>query len=462
MPVSSKPTRIGLLGSGAIGQAIQDALWDHDTSAHTGIELDLVRVFTRTPTSKRWYESDAHRQFFTSNVEDVIADPSIDIVVEVLGTSSAADLETFSNWIIRALRNGKDVVTSDKTVLAKFGRDIAGAAERTGRVVRFEAAVGGGIPIIRALRDGLRAGRVTSVCGIVNGTCNYILSAMQRGATYDAALQVAKDRSYAEPDPTADVSGSDAEAKLDILSRMAFGLPLEPGFVLRKGIQNIDKVDFEYATAKGRSNIKHLAVARSTGGRLHTFVAPMLVPTDHVLSRVDGVTNAIVVEVAELGRSEDGGRFSYVFMGPGAGPIPTAHAVLADVCELAASPVADRRTPRPTITGPNWEPRDRISAPFYVRFVVDDGSGIVGEICKAFGDHNINVAEVWQLRHHEEDIRRLATTHPHCDWRRHLPFALTLEATTVQQLEEALANIAGAGFLAAKPVWFPIWADATP
>src|SRR4029434_8637350 len=210
---------------------------------------------------------------FTTKAEEVIDDPGIGIVVEVLGFQHEAELPVFRDYILRALERGRSVVTSDKAVLARFGKELWAAAKKHGRQLRFEACVGGGIPIIRSLTESFAVEEPEAIFGIVNGTCNYILSQMeQSGKPYADALKEAQQKGYAETNPTADVSGSDAEAKLLLLSAAGFGLQLQPGTTWRKGIEDIHTVDFRYAGRTGSSTIKQLAVAKRTRQAVAVFV----------------------------------------------------------------------------------------------------------------------------------------------------------------------------------------------
>ena len=214
MPVAKNTRKVGLglLGSGTVGEALQDLLF-RDLGKRLGadLELEIVKIYTRRPQGKKWYAK--HRALFTSSAEEVIDHPRVDILVEALGSQQEKQLQTYKSYIIRAFEKGKSVVTSDKAVLARFGKEIWSAAERCGRELRFEACVGGGIPIIRSLTESFAAEEPESIYGIVNGTCNYILSEMRRsGKSYDAALREAQERGYAESDPKADTAGLDAEA----------------------------------------------------------------------------------------------------------------------------------------------------------------------------------------------------------------------------------------------------------
>ena len=450
-----------MLGSGTVGEAVQDLIFRGELKQRLGVELEIARIYTRDPESKKWYGT--HAGLFTKRAEEVTDDGEIDLIVEVLGSQSEGDLATFKDYVLRALRQGKSVVTSDKALLAQFGDEIWKAAAQYRRSIRFEACVGGGIPIIRSLSQGLAAEEPEAIFGILNGTCNYILSEMKREKkSFGDILEEAQRLGFAETNPEADISGKDTEAKLILLIAVTFGTVLRPGHILRKGIEGIHPIDFRYAERKGSGTIKHLAVAREKGGTIQSFVSPVLVPSDHFLGTIEGVTNGIFFkgkrsETNAAGSGDgDGKDWSYVFAGPGAGSGATAMAVLGDVYELAQSTAREEMGVGPRLAQPlPIQREDQIDAPFYVRFVVEDRSGIVGEICQIFGDEGINISEIWQLDHRPEEIESL--TEGNSTARKLLPFVITLEGTTVTRLKKALGIIAQKEFIATRPLWLPIW-----
>ncbi len=455
---------VGLLGSGVVGEAIQDILF-RDLKGQAGpfgngVELDLRKIYTRNPKGKKWFAK--RKALFTNRAEEVLDHPAVDIVIEALGFQSVSQLSQFRDYILRAFRNGKSVVTSDKAVLARFGKQIWAAAKRSGQQLRFEACVGGGVPVIRSLSESFAVEEPEAVFGIVNGTCNYILSQMEKsGKPYAEALKEAQQKGYAETNPAADVNGSDAEAKLLLLSLVAFGLQVRPGEIWRKGIEDIQAVDFRYAKRIGASTIKQLAVARRTGRLVQVFVSPALVPGDSFVGTVDGAMNAVCF----AGRSSSAGRgqrdCDYMLVGPGAGGGPTAVAVLGDVCELARG--ARKFSGAPGLIAPGTlklQREDDIDSPFYVRFVVKDHAGIVGDIGQAFGRVGVNISEIWQLRHVDDELRGLVPRHR---LKRKdqpvLPFVMTLERTTLRQMRQALDSVRNRDYIVVDPVWFPIWGN---
>ncbi|HET7393969.1 MAG TPA: homoserine dehydrogenase [Candidatus Binatia bacterium] len=453
---------IGLLGAGVVGEAIQDHLLD-GSQGRIGedLELELRRIYTRNPNIKKWFK---HRpELFTSQATDVIDDPTVEIVIEALGFQAPGDLPIFRDYILRAFEKGKSVVTSDKAVLARYGAEIWAAAHGSGRHLRFEACVGGGIPVIRSLSESFAVEEPEAVFGIVNGTCNYILSQMEKSAKpYADALKEAQHKGYAETNPIADVSGSDAEAKLMLLSSVAFGLQLQPGTTWRKGIEEIHAVDFRYAGRTGSSTIKHLAVAKRIGSSVQVYVSPVLMPRDNLLAGIDGATNAICFK----GKKSAAGIFpdrdcDYVLVGPGAGGGPTAVAVLGDVCELARAKPA-WFTGLPSLVRPGTlalQPEDDIDGSFYVRFIVKDRPGIVGDIGQTFGALGVNIAEIWQLRHSGDELQALARSYNlRENFKELLPFVITLERATLRQIRAALDSVRDRDYIVVDPVWFPIWA----
>jgi len=453
---------LGLLGSGTVGEAVQDLLFK-ELKQKPDLNLEIVKIYTRHPEAKRWYS--IYPRLFTTKAEEVIDHPDVDIIVEALGFQEEKQLSAFRNYIIRAFEKGKSVVTSDKAVLARFGKEIWAAAERCGKELRFEACVGGGIPIIRSLHESFAAEEPESIYGIVNGTCNYVLSEMKRsGKSYEEALREAQERGYAETDPKADTTGMDAEAKLILLAAVTFGLHTEPGMIWRKGIDEIHAIDFLYADRKGCCTLKHLAVARSDGDTIEGFVSPVLVPHDHFLATIDGPTNAIFFKGKRSGGDGAEGRggrdWNYVFVGPGAGGGPTAVAIMGDVCELARGGERRHAALR-SLAAPGaltLKSADEIAACFYIRFVVKDRPGIVGDICQTFGKAGINVSEIWQLNHSEEELRALAKSYRLAEKPgKILPFVITLEQATVGQIKNALAIIGRKDYMLVDPVWFPIW-----
>ncbi|MGH7832933.1 MAG: homoserine dehydrogenase [Candidatus Binatia bacterium] len=465
-----KKVRIGLLGSGTVGTAIQELVLGGELQhkSRSDLDLEIVKIYTPHPEGKKWHAK--RPELFTTDPHEVTDDPRAEIIVEALGAQQESHVAQYKKHILRAFEKGKSVVTSDKAVLARFGPEIWSAAARHNREIRFEACVGGGIPIVRSLTEGFSAEDPQGIFGIINGTCNYILSEMKRGRrTYREALREAQERGYAETDPTADTSGMDAEAKLILLVAVSFGLHVPPGALCRKGIEEIQPVDFLYAQRKGSCTIKHLASARKKNGAIEAMVSPVLVPHDHLAATIDGATNAMffngrlshgVPLPQGHGIPWDSGSWNYAFIGPGAGGGPTAVAILGDVCDLARGRKSSLPNP---VGGPKagiagFLSEDEIDAFFYLRFVVKDRTGIVADICRILGQEGINISEVWQLGHSAEELEALAQAYK-LDERRSdiLPFVITLERARLGQVKKALGIIGKQDFNLVDPVWMPIW-----
>lgn len=468
--------KLGLLGSGTVGEAVQDFVFgDLKGNIGSDLKLEIVKIYTPHPKDrkrkKKWYAT--YRRLFTTRPKEVTRHPEVEVVVEVLGSKKESQLAGFRSLIMDAMKNGKDVVTSDKAVLVRYGREIWSAARRWGRQIRFEACVGGGIPIVRSLSESLTSEEPEAIYGIMNGTCNYILSSMGQGkASFAEALREAQRRHYAETNPQADTTGLDAEAKLILLAAVTFGLHIKPGIIWRNGIERIHGIDFRYADERGSCTIKQLAVAKKDDGAVQVFVSPVLVSKSHFLSTITGPANAIFFKGNRSGDlpSEEqhenlqprGHRdWNYVFVGPGAGGGATSVAVLGDVCDLARGRLRPLPTP-PSLTVPEKlaiQGADEIRSPFYLRFIVRNKPGIVGAIGRILGKEKINVSEVWQLNHSEKELKGLKRAlRLRKQLEEILPFAMTTEETTLGRLKKALRTIQlRERFNLQKPLCIPIW-----
>ena len=313
--------KLGLVGTGTVGGGCIDILKNHreDFKRHYGIDVELVRVCSRNPE-----QAIAHgvEDIFTQDYQDILNDPDIDIVVELIGgTTVARDI------VVGALKAGKNVVTANKALMATYGEEVMGAADEAGKEIAFEASVGGGIPIIDPMKHSLIANEISSVMGIVNGTTNYMLTRMvEDGLSYDAALKEAQEKGFAEADPTADVDGFDAAAKIAILASIAFNSRVTIDDVHTEGIRNVTTMDLDAARDMGYC-VKLLALAHRTDEGVDVRVHPTMLPLSHQLATVDGVYNAIYVTGDAVGET--------MFFGEGAGAGPAASAVMGDVVEVA-------------------------------------------------------------------------------------------------------------------------------
>ena len=375
---------VSMLGAGNVGGGVVTAL--NAAAARyqrtVGRPLELRRALVRDTARPR---AGLEASQLTTSFEDVLADAETQIVIELMGGEDPA-----RDYIARSLASGRHVVTANKEVMAKHGADLlALAAEHEVRLL-YEASVGGGIPIISPLSRDLLANEVTALTAIINGTTNFMLTAMaSEGADYDDVLAEAQRLGYAEPDPTADVEGFDAAYKLVILCGLAFGLEVSADAVDRQGISTLTSRDFAYAAELGYT-IKLLAGARLDGHDLIASVRPTLIDHSEPLAKVDGVLNAVQIEGDLVG--------SVLFEGPGAGPAPTASAVLADVLELGRDIVAGRP---PSAAAP-LAPAE-VLAPaahrsrYYMRLTVPDRAGVLAQIAGALGERDVSLASVLQF-----------------------------------------------------------------
>jgi homoserine dehydrogenase len=342
----------------------------------------------------------------TANVTEVIEDPEISIIVELIG-----GLEPARTFILQAMAKGKHVVTANKALLAVHGLEIFKAADEYGVDLGFEGSVGGGIPIIRALKEGLVANKIQVIFGILNGTSNYILSEMTaRNLKFEEVLKKAQELGYAEADPTLDIQGIDTAHKLSILISLAYGVQVKLEDIYTEGITSIAPMDVEYAKELGY-HIKLLAIAKSDGGPIEARVHPTLLPADHLLSTVSGPYNAIFVKGDAVG--------STLFYGPGAGMMPTASAVVSDLVDLSRNLHlgANRRVPllayqRPYLKEGDIKSIENISCPYYLRFTVVDRPGVLSRISGILGDLDISIASVIQKgRRAEKAVPIYIVTH---------------------------------------------------
>ncbi|ANE23179.1 homoserine dehydrogenase [Denitrobacterium detoxificans] len=375
--------KLGLVGTGTVGGGCLDILSAHrdDFKRLNGIDVELVRVCSRNSETAA-----AHgvEDLFTTDFNDVINDPEVDIVIELIGgTTAAYDL------VMGVLRAGKNVVTANKALMATHGSEILELAREKGLEVAFEASVGGGIPIIGPLTHGLHANGVSSVLGIVNGTTNYMLTRMsETGATYDDALAEAQEKGFAEADPTADVDGFDAAAKIAILSTIAFNTPVNLDDVYTEGIRNIMPTDLAAAKEMGYC-VKLLAIGNRTDAGIDVRVHPTMVPLSHPLATVNGVFNAIYVVGDAVGET--------MFFGEGAGAGAAASAVMGDVLEVARH-VQQGCTNQviPGNDGLSLVPMEELTTRYYIRFVVEDRRGVLASTARVFSDHDVSVYSVIQ------------------------------------------------------------------
>ena len=397
----TKPLSVGVAGLGTVGAGVLTLLRDNaaTVAARAGRPIAVTAVSARDRTRDRGVSIGGLRWY--DDAADLAGDPGVDVVVETIGGTEGPAAELVRG----ALAAGKPVVTANKALLAIHGAELAATAEAKGVTLAFEAAVAGGIPAIKALREGLAANDISRVLGILNGTCNYILTQMrERGIEFAQALSEAQKLGYAEADPSFDVDGIDAAHKLAILAALAFGRPVDFGAVHVEGIRSISALDIKLAEELGY-RIKLLGIARRTDAGIETRMHPAMVPIAHPIARVDGVFNAVVAEGDFVGR--------VVLEGRGAGAGPTASAVVADLIDIARG----RHTPVWGVAGaalshaPSVPMAKRVGA-YYLRLMVVDRPGVIADVTAALRDHAISLESMLQRgRAPGEAVPIVVTTH---------------------------------------------------
>jgi homoserine dehydrogenase len=379
----SKPVRVGFLGCGNVGGALAQLLTaDADAIAErTGVRLEVGRVAVRDPAKARSVPfADG---VVTGDAQAVVTADDVDVVVEIIG-----GVEPARTLILDALKAGKPVVTANKELIAAVGGELFEAAATAGVDLLFEAAVAGGIPLIRPLRESLAGERIHRVMGIVNGTTNYILTRMtEEGASYEDALAEAQSLGYAEPDPTADVEGFDAAAKAAIVAGISFGVDVAPDDVHREGITGVTADDISFATQLGYT-IKLLAVAECTTAGVAVRVHPTMIPSTHPLASVRESFNAVFIEGASVGE--------LMLYGRGAGGRPTASALLGDLLDAAHNLRAGGSGRTPVLARADAVPIDDLSSQYYLRIDVADRPGVLAAVAGVFGRHGVSIRSMVQ------------------------------------------------------------------
>ncbi len=369
----SKKLSIGLLGCGTVGGGLVDLINRNRTviAERTGVELNVSKILVRDLKKER---RGVDRSLLTNKPDDVILN-GCDVIVELIG-----GIEPARSFISQAIEQKKDVVTANKALLALYGADLFRAAAASGVRLGFEASVCGGIPIIRAIAAGLVGNRIEAICGIVNGTCNYILTRMtEEQLSFEEALKEAQAKGFAEADPSLDIDGVDAAQKLEILAELAFGAQVDPGQVIVEGIRHLDDEDIRSATELGYV-LKHVAIARDQGDSLDLRVHPALLPTVHPLAHVRNENNAVLLKGDAVGEM--------IFSGKGAGSLPTASAVLSDLIDIARH----RREPIHVPEAPKKPVAGDIESKYYLRFPILDVPGVIGLIATALGNRGISIS----------------------------------------------------------------------
>ena len=392
--------KVGLVGTGTVGGGCLDILRNHkeEFKRHFGIDIELTRVCSRQPEVA---ESYGLSDIFTTDFHEVIEDPEVDLVIELIGGTTFA-----KEVVIGALQNGKSVVTANKALMASCGEEVMSLAEEKGVEIAFEASVGGAIPIIVPLKHSLIANRIDSIMGIVNGTTNYMLTRMDEdGMSYEDALKEAQERGFAEADPTADVDGLDAAAKIAILASIAFNSRVTMNQVFTEGIRRISPVDLAMAHEMGYA-VKLLAHAYRSDGGIDVRVHPTMIPESHQLATVNGVFNAIYTVGDAAGEN--------MFFGEGAGAGPAASAVMGDVLEVARhlqmgiKPIVGCTC---TDELPILSVED-LHTKYYIRFVGADRSGVLASAADIFAKYDVSVKTVTQRGNAaRDDVDLVFVTH---------------------------------------------------
>jgi len=402
-----KPINVGLLGIGTVGGGTFAVLRrnQEEITRRAGRGIMLKVVADKDLSRAKRIVGDAAA--VTADAMSVIKDPEVDIVVELIGgTSVAKDL------IIQAIQHGKHVVTANKALLAQHGTEIFSAAQSKGVMVAFEGAVAGGIPIIKALREGLTANRIEWIAGIINGTSNFILSQMrEQGASFEEALKQAQQRGYAEADPTFDIEGIDAAHKLAIMSAISFGIPMQFSKAYTEGISRLTKQDIRYAEELGY-RIKLLGITRRTVRGVELRVHPTLIPARRLIANVEGVMNAVLVKADAVGQT--------MYYGAGAGAEPTASAVVADLVDVTRMHTADpgNRVPHlafqpAALSDLPILPMEEVETAYYLRLRVLDRPGVLADITRILADLAISIDAMVQKEpgEGEEQVDIIMLTH---------------------------------------------------
>ena len=385
-----KPINVGLLGIGTVGGGTFTVLQRNaeEITRRAGRPIRIVAVADKNLELAKQVTGGTCR--ITDDAFSVVSDPEVDIVIELIGGYGVA-----KELVMQAIANGKHVVTANKALLATHGNEIFKAAQDKGVMVAFEAAVAGGIPIVKAVREGLTANRIEWIAGIINGTTNFILSEMRdKGLSFDVVLKEAQRLGYAEADPTFDIEGVDAAHKITILASLAFGIPMQFDKAYIEGISKLDAIDIKYAEQLGY-RIKLLGLTRRTAEGVELRVHPTLIPTKRLIANVEGPMNAVVVQGDAVGPT--------LYYGKGAGAEPTASAVIADLVDVTRMHTADPQNRVPHLA---FQPNalvdlpilsmDEVSTSYYLRLRVQDKPGVLADITRILADQQISIDAVIQ------------------------------------------------------------------
>lgn len=395
-----KKVKIALLGFGNVGQGVWKILSQNNNEIlmKCGYEIEVSRILVRDMNKPRKVK--VPKEILTTNVEDILNDEEIKIIVELIGGADPA-----REYMLKAMRGKKHVVTANKLVLATQGEELFKTAEEEGVLFYYEASVGGGIPIIREINESLTANKIEKLVGIINGTTNYILTKMTReGMGFEEALKEAQAKGYAEADPTSDVEGYDAAYKLAIMASLSFGTKVDLESIYREGISGIEVIDIEYANKFGYA-IKLLAVGKEVDNRLELRVHPTMVPKNHPIANVNDSFNAIFIKGNAVG--------DLMLYGRGAGDLPTGSAVVGDIISIlrnnvdlsALTAMKKNKTPKKV-----QDVSENVSG-YYIRLDVKDQPGILGEVAAVLGENHISILSITQNVKSKESASMVFMTH---------------------------------------------------
>lgn len=394
-----KSIKIGLLGLGNVGSGVWQIFSGNkdNITRYTDADVEIKKVLVRSLDKTR--DVSIPKEVLTTDIEEILNDPEIKIVVELIG-----GIDTAFDYMKRAIEKGKHIVTANKAVIATYGTELLSLAGEKGVEVRFEGSVGGGIPIISTLTRNLAANQIDEIVGIINGTTNYILTKMtQEGMDFAEALKLAQENGYAEADPTSDVDGEDAAFKLAILAAISFGVRIDPNEIPREGIRRISEVEIQYAKQLGYT-IKLLATAKKQNGNLEIHVHPALVSNNHPLASVSNEFNALFIRGNAVGE--------LMLYGKGAGSLPTGSAVVGDILDVVKHIQHSVKSGNEVLAnGRKFNVIGEGRGAYYVRLQVIDKPGVLGRITTTFGKHEISLASVVQQGIGESVVPLVFITH---------------------------------------------------
>jgi len=420
--------KVGILGLGTVGGGVVNVLQKNSKSIkrRTGVEIELVIAGVRDISKKRI--CDTKKIHLTEDPFEVVNHPDIDVVLELIGGFGLA-----KELVEQAINNGKHIITANKALIGNHGNELIKLANKKKVRFLFEASVAGGIPIIKALEQGLSANNIESVAGIINGTGNFILTDMkEKGRDFNDVLKEAQALGYAEEDPTFDIEGIDAAHKLSILAAIAFGTEIQFDKIYTKGISNISTEDILHATELGYT-IKHLGIAKRAENGIELRVHPTLVPNNKLIAQVDGVMNAVMVKSDALGTS--------LYYGPGAGDEATASAVIADLNDII-----NNQTSNHTL---GWKSQQKIKvvdnnsihSEFFLRLLVTDVKGVLAKVTGIFNDHNVSIEALIQKQVDENNNAHIAITTDKVSTKTVMSIKKKIEASEFNQADVQIIHI---------------------